>query len=80
MNKLTKEEKQELSFQEQQIRFEGFTNELEKLSKRYGVSLDITGGVYVMSSEDKQKIKEIIYSNDSSSGDLSSKIIFKNEK
>jgi len=64
----------EIQFQEQQKRFELFTSELEKISKKYGVTLDVTGGVKVYNENDMKDIISVQYDNDSSSGDLQSYI------
>jgi hypothetical protein len=45
-------------------RFEKFTKELAKLSKKYGVAIKSIGGVEI------GEITEIEYSNDETSGDL----------
>ena len=69
----------EIQFQEQQRRFELFTNELEKISKKYGVTLDVTGGVNVYNENDMKEIVSVQYDNDSSSGDLQSYIEWGNK-
>jgi hypothetical protein len=74
----TEAEIREEKFQEEQTRFEKFTSELAKLSTKYGVALDITGGVYIYEPEVCKDIVSISYSDDSSSGDMSSETIFKN--
>lgn len=59
---------------ENQKRFDKFIDELEEISKKHGVLLNVTGGVHIVSSE--EKIDEVHYSRDSTSGDLSSEVIF----
>ena len=54
--------------------FLAFVKELEKLSLRYGVTLDVTGGVY---QDDPKEIENVHYSTDHTSGDLSSDVKFK---
>lgn len=56
---------------EEQKRFEQFTKELAKLSKKYGIVLQVTGGVYIEKDGD---IKSIVYTDDASSGDLNSEV------
>lgn len=58
-------------FEIQQQRFELFVSELEKISNKYKISLDCTGGVSIF--QENSNI-EITYDNDSSSGDLLSYI------
>jgi len=69
----------EIQFQEQQKRFELFTSELEKISKKYGVTLNVAGGVRIFNKEDIKDIISIEYDNDSSSGDLQSYITWEKE-
>ncbi len=45
-----------------------FVKELTKLSKKTGISIETTGGLYY---DDPKNIKSISYSEDFSSGDLS---------
>jgi hypothetical protein len=59
----------------EQQRFEKFTKELAKLSKKYGVAIKAIGGVGI------GEITEIEYSNDETSGDLYPKsLIWKDEE
>jgi hypothetical protein len=53
----------------EQERFEKFTQELAKLSKKYGVAVKAIGGVKI------GDILDIEYSNDSTSGDLYPEIL-----
>lgn len=48
----------------EQKQFTKFVNELKKLSKKYGVAIQSTGGIAL------GEIEDIIYSNDFTSGDL----------
>ncbi len=48
----------------EQQRFEKFTKELAKLSKKYGVAIKSIGGVMI------GEIQDIEYSSDETSGDL----------
>jgi len=66
--------KEEQNFEEQQERFCKFTKELEKLSLKYGVSLNVCGGVNVYSKNILPDLISIEYDCDSSSGDLSSTV------
>ena len=59
---MTKED--EADYKKYQKNFVKFTKELERLSKKYGISLNVVGGV------DYGKIKHIKYDADLSSGDL----------
>ena len=52
-----------------QERFINFTDELELLSKKYGVVLQAVGGVYFCDIDDPD-LKKLQYDCDSSSGDL----------
>ena len=56
-----------------QERFEKFTQELAKLSKKYGVAIKSIGGVSF------GDILEVEYSNDHTSGDLYPEILHWNE-
>lgn len=58
----------------EQERYDKFISELEKISKKYGVSLDSCGGVWV--APDVKNIKNIEYDNDYLSGDLHSYITY----
>ncbi len=49
-------------------RFEKFTIELAELSKKYGIAVNVTGGVYVYKKP--EYTKNITYTDDASSGDL----------
>jgi len=81
LGKMKQEEAiRELNFLQKQARFENFTYELEKLSKKYGVLIETTGGVNVLSEKYFKSLKEVFYSNDSSSGDLSYDNSFKTSK
>ena len=51
-------------------RFDFFCKELGKISKKYGVLIQSTGGVIILSDEDKSEIKNLFYVNDHTSGDL----------
>ncbi|MEI7475315.1 MAG: hypothetical protein WCK67_11130 [bacterium] len=53
----------------EQQRFEKFTKELAKLSKKYGVAIKAIGGIAI------GEIAEIEYSNDETSGDLYPEIL-----
>ncbi len=53
----------------EQQRFEKFTQELAKLSKKYGVAIKSIGGVMI------GEIADIEYSNDETSGDLYPEIL-----
>jgi len=55
-------------YEKYQKNFNKFTKELEGLSKKYGISLSVIGGV------NYGKIKSISYDHDLSSGDLQSKV------
>jgi len=48
-------------------RFDGFVTGLEKLSAKYGVVLQVTGGVVIY---DEGEIKSVRYDRDYTSGDL----------
>jgi hypothetical protein len=66
---MAKKEKKILTEKE---RFELFTKDLAKLSKKYGIALDVCGGVWIAEKQDE--IVKIEYSTDYTSGDLSSTI------
>lgn len=51
---------------DREIRFAGFISELENISKKYGIEIHSTGGVFIYD----EKIKEIKYQTDHTSGDL----------
>lgn len=53
----------------EQQRFEKFTQELAKLSKKYGVAIKSIGGVMI------GEIADIEYSSDKTSGDLYPEIL-----
>jgi hypothetical protein len=57
----------------EEVRFQKFAKELAELSKKYGVAIKSVGGVLI------GEIKEIVYSNDETSGDLIPEIIEWNE-
>ena len=50
-----------------QERFELFTDELSKLSNKYGILIISVGGVTIF---EEGELLEVEYSNDSTSGDL----------
>jgi len=50
-----------------QERFELFTNELSKLSMKYGITIQSIGGITIF---EEGELLEVRYSNDSTSGDL----------
>ena len=50
-----------------QERFEAFTEELSKLSNKYGILIASVGGVNIF---EEGELLEVKYSNDSTSGDL----------
>jgi len=50
-----------------QERFEAFTEELSKLSNKYGILIASVGGVNIF---DEGELFEVKYSNDITSGDL----------
>lgn len=52
-------------------KFEAFTLELAKLSKKYGIGIESCGGVYF------DPIKTIQYSSDHTSGDLTYEATYK---
>lgn len=55
----------------QQLRFEGFTKELAELSKKYGVTIQSTGGVEFWEQDRKgEELYDLKYIADASSGDL----------
>ena len=51
----------------EQERFEAFTEELSKLSIKYGIMIASIGGVSIF---EEGELLEVKYSNDSTSGDL----------
>lgn len=51
-----------------QNNYDSFIKGLTELSKKYGVALNVTGGVYIYEPE---ILKNIEYTNDVSSGDIS---------
>ena len=51
----------------EQEKFEAFTEELSKLSNKYGILIISVGGVNIF---DEGVLTEVKYSNDSTSGDL----------
>ena len=51
----------------EQERFEAFTDELSKLSIKYGITIQSIGGVRIFA---ENELLEVEYSNDSTSGDL----------
>jgi len=51
----------------EQERFEAFTEELSKLSNKYGIAIQSVGGVRIF---EEGELLEVRYSNDSTSGDL----------
>lgn len=73
MKTLTAEER----YQEKNDRFEKFTKALAKLSQEHGVTLDVTGGVWIMSPEEQMNLITIEYDSDPSSGDLRCYVNFK---
>ena len=50
-----------------QERFELFTEELSKLTMKYGITIQSTGGVRIF---EEGELLEVQYSSDSTSGDL----------
>jgi len=65
----------DLDFEQRQNRYEEFCEELENLMNKYGVKLNVTGGVYVYSNSELEEAKFInekifITDVDASSGDL----------
>lgn len=65
----------EIDFEERQTRFEEFTKELSYISKKYGVTLNVCGGVTIYNKEYLPHIVSVEYDADSSSGDLHSETI-----
>jgi len=62
----------DLSLTTEEKRFTNFTKELANLSKKYGIVLDVVGGVYFVDLEtDKESIANLAYTDDSTSGDMS---------
>jgi len=56
-----------------QLRFMAFVQELAALSKKHGVAIRSTGGVYVFT--DPKEAEGLVYTNDASSSDLDYVII-----
>jgi len=61
------DEQEEDSKMTEQERFEVFTEELSKLSNKYGITIQSVGGVRIF---EEDELLEVEYSNDSTSGDL----------
>lgn len=62
----------DLSLTTEEKRFTNFTKELANLSKKYGIVLDVVGGVYFVDLKtDKESIANLAYTDDSTSGDMS---------
>ena len=61
------DEQEENSKMSEQERFELFTEELSKLSMKYGITIQSIGGVRIF---EEGELLEVEYSNDSTSGDL----------
>lgn len=59
-----------IDYKERDKRFNNFIEELELLSKKYGVFINSTGGVNIWNKEDIKDIDVVEYSNDPTSGDL----------
>jgi hypothetical protein len=59
---------------EDEKRYTAFISELTALSKKYGIILDCTGGVFAV--EQPSDIKNLSYSNDLDSGDLVSTVTY----
>jgi len=69
----------DLDFSQRQARLEQFSEELSTIMTKYGVSLNITGGVYTYSDKElKESLTAgehiFVYSPDASSGDLATDI------
>jgi len=67
MNKKEQEEREERRKLEQR-RFAAFVKELTELSKKHGIIIQSTGGVYI--SEDPKEVEGLVYTDDASSCDL----------
>jgi len=66
---------------EEQKRFTKFTKELANLSKKYGIVLEVTGGVnFVDLKEDKESLAKLSYSDDAVSGDINPLNFFEQEE
>jgi len=52
----------------QEENFQKFIEELTELSKKYNIAIKSTGGVIIYSPD--EDLSDIVYTNDSSSGDL----------
>ena len=56
---------------EEKQRFTKFTKELATLSKKHGIVLSVTGGVYFVDlKEEKESIANLAYTDDAVSGDI----------
>jgi len=56
---------------EEEKRFTGFTKDLTKISKKYGIVISVVVGVYFIDQkEDKKSIANLSYTDDATSGDL----------
>jgi hypothetical protein len=67
MNKKEHEEHEERRKLEQQ-RFAAFVKELTELSKKHGIVIKSTGGIYI--SNDPKEVEGLVYTDDASSCDL----------
>lgn len=66
-----------INYKDREKRFNDFTIELGELSKKYGIMINSTGGVNIYNKEEISTIKEVYYSNDYTSGDLSYEVLEK---
>lgn len=64
----------DIDYKERNSRFNNFIDELEILSKKYGVFINSTGGVNIWNKEEIEDIDTVEYSNDPTSGDLEYKV------
>lgn len=71
LRQLIKEAIKDEDYEKYQNKFDLFTKDLAKLSKKYGIAINATGGVAY------GEIKSITYSTDLSSGDLDYKVNWK---
>ena len=66
---------------EEQKRFTKFAKELATLSKKYGIVLEVTGGVnFVDLKEDKESLEKLSYTDDAVSGDINPLNFFEEEE
>jgi ATP-dependent protease HslVU (ClpYQ) ATPase subunit len=72
MKQMIYEQVSQEDIKQSELRFSKFITELEKISKKYGFVLNVTGGVsYDVTN--KSQIKNLTYSNDLSSRDITPK-------